>query len=267
MSADQTGKTVLVVEDERDVRESLRNGLQHEGFDVIEADSRCKALDMIRRTPVDLVTLDLCLGADDGLGLAREMRELRNVPIIIVTALGDPQDRVRGLENGADDYITKPFHFSEVVMRMTAVLRRYELEASASAGADIPQLLDFDHCVFDTRRRSVRKLDGRPVDLTETELRLLELFIRHPGRVLSRDEISLTLRGQVWSPLDRTIDGHVARLRRKIDPGLDEPMLIRSVRGVGYVFTGEVVPEDGPDGVPEDCPDDRAPGATPAQDR
>src|SRR6056297_3065228 len=126
--ADQTGKTVLVVEDERDVRASLRCGLQDQGFGVIEADSRNKALDMIRRHPVDLVTLDLCLGSDYGLDLARDLRELRNVPIIIVTALGDPQDRVRGLENGADDYITKPFHFSEIAMRINAVLRRYELE-------------------------------------------------------------------------------------------------------------------------------------------
>jgi len=251
--ADQTGKTVLVVEDERDVRASLRCGLQDQGFGVIEADSRNKALDMIRRHPVDLVTLDLCLGSDDGLDLARDLRELRNVPIIIVTALGDPQDRVRGLENGADDYITKPFHFSEIAMRINAVLRRYELEASASTGTETLQMLDFDHCVFDTRRRFVRKRDGRHIDLTETELRLLELFIRHPGRVLSRDEISLTLRGQAWSPLDRTIDGHVARLRRKIDPGHEEPLLIRSVRGVGYVFTGEVVPEEGADGQAHDA--------------
>ena len=261
MSENQTGTTVLVVEDERDVRACLRTGLQDRGFDVLEAESRDSALDMIRRNPVDLVTLDLCLGADDGLELARELREARNVPIIIVTALGAPQDRVRGLENGADDYITKPFHLSEVVMRMTKVLRRYELEASASAdsGPHLPHLLDFDHCVFDTRRRFVRKLDGRPIDLTDTELRLLELFVRHPGRVLSRDEISLALRGQTWSPLDRTIDGHVARLRRKIDPGHDEPLLIRSVRGVGYVFTGEVCPETDPD--------DPVPGAMPAQDR
>ncbi|WP_050774242.1 response regulator transcription factor [Roseobacter sp. AzwK-3b] len=261
MSENQTGTTVLVVEDERDVRACLRTGLQDRGFDVLEAESRDSALDMIRRNPVDLVTLDLCLGADDGLELARELREARNVPIIIVTALAAPQDRVRGLENGADDYITKPFHLSEVVMRMTKVLRRYELEASASAdsGPDLPHLLDFDHCVFDTRRRFVRKLDGRPIDLTDTELRLLELFVRHPGRVLSRDEISLALRGQAWSPLDRTIDGHVARLRRKIDPGHDEPLLIRSVRGVGYVFTGEVCPETDPD--------DPVPGAMPAQDR
>lgn len=260
MSQDQTGKTVLVVDDERDVRASLRSGLQDRGFDVLEADSRDGALDLIRRKPVDLVTLDLCLGSDDGLELARELRAARNVPIIIVTALGAPQDRVRGLENGADDYITKPFHLSEVVMRMNTVLRRYELEASASAdtGPGAPRMLDFDHCVFDTRRRSVRKRDGRHIDLTETELRLLELFVRHPGRVLSRDEISLSLRGQAWSPLDRTIDGHVARLRRKIDPGHDEPLLIRSVRGVGYVFTGEVGPETDPG--------DPAPGARPLQD-
>lgn len=258
MFADRTDKTLLVVDDDLDVRASMLDGLREQGFGVIEADSRDTALEVIRATPVDLVTLDLCLGADDGLDLAREIRALRNVPIIIVTALGDPADRVRGLENGADDYITKPFLLSEIVMRITNVLRRYELEAASAPGAEIPPVLDFDHCVFDTRRRLVRKRDGGHIDLTDTELRLLELFVRHPGRVFSRDEISLALRGQAWSPLDRTIDGHVARLRRKIDHGHDEQLLIRSVRGVGYVFTGDVVC----DGVG----DDPAHGAAPAQD-
>lgn len=258
MFADRTDKTLLVVDDDLDVRASMLDGLREQGFGVIEADSRDTALEVIRATPVDLVTLDLCLGADDGLDLAREIRALRNVPIIIVTALGDPADRVRGLENGADDYITKPFLLSEIVMRITNVLRRYELEAASAPGAEIPPVLDFDHCVFDTRRRLVRKRDGGQIDLTDTELRLLELFVRHPGRVFSRDEISLALRGQAWSPLDRTIDGHVARLRRKIDHGHDESLLIRSVRGVGYVFTGDVVCDGGAD--------DPALGAAPAQD-
>lgn len=258
MFADRTDKTLLVVDDDRDVRASMLDGLRDQGFGVIEAECRDRALQVIRASPVDLVTLDLRLGADNGLDLAREIRALRNVPIIIVTALDGPRDRVRGLENGADDYVTKPFLLSEIVMRINNVLRRYELEAASAPGAETPPVLDFDHCVFDTRRRLVRKRDGGHIDLTDTELRLLELFVRHPGRLFSRDEICFTLRGQAWSPLDRTIDGHVARLRRKIDHGHDEPLLIRSVRGVGYVFTGEVVRDGGAD--------DPALGAAPAQD-
>jgi DNA-binding response OmpR family regulator len=126
-------------------------------------------------------------------------------------------------------------------MRINQVLRRYELEENNHPG-DIPEKIDFDHCVFDTRKRAVHKIGGDDLDLTETELRLLEIFVRRPGRVLSRDDISLSLRGQEWSPLDRTIDGHVARLRRKIEPESDSPNLIKSVRGVGYVFTGDVKP-------------------------
>lgn len=234
-------KTVLVVDDESDLRQTLRKGLEAEGFEVIEAATRSEALRHINNHGVHIVTLDLGLGPDDDFSFARDLREQRNVPVILVTGRSDPQDRVRGLENGADDYITKPFHFREIVMRINQVLRRYELEENHQA-ADIPDKIDFDHCVFDTRKRFVHRANGDDLDLTETELRLLEIFVRHPGRVLSRDDISLSLRGQKWSPLDRTIDGHVARLRRKIEPEGDGPHLIKSVRGIGYVFTGDVKP-------------------------
>ncbi|WP_306152698.1 response regulator transcription factor [Roseovarius sp. MMSF_3281] len=229
------------MDDESDLRMTLRLGLEAEGYDVIEAADRGTAISNVKRHDVDLVTLDLGLGPDEGFSFARELRETRNVPVILVTGRADPQDRVRGLENGADDYITKPFHFREIVMRVEQVLRRYELEESQNS-AHFPKQIDFDHCVFDTRKRFVRKGNGDVLDLTETELRLLEIFVRHPGRVLSRDDISLKLRGQEWSPLDRTIDGHVARLRRKIEVDTDGPQLIKSVRGVGYVFTGDVKP-------------------------
>lgn len=234
-------KTVLVIDDEQDLRLTLRKGLEADGFKVIEAADRNDALQRIKTHCIDIVTLDLGFGPDDGFSFARDLREQRNVPVILVTGRSDPQDRVRGLENGADDYITKPFHFREIVMRINQVLRRYELEENQRPD-DIPEKIDFDHCVFDTRKRAVHKIGGDDLDLTETELRLLEIFVRRPGRVLSRDEISLSLRGQEWSPLDRTIDGHVARLRRKIEPESDSPNLIKSVRGVGYVFTGEVNP-------------------------
>jgi DNA-binding response OmpR family regulator len=234
-------KTVLVIDDECDLRKTLRLGLEAEGFDVVDAANQDEALCCLASHEIDIVTLDLGLGPDGGFGFARELREQRNIPVILVTGRTTPQDRVRGLENGADDYITKPFHFREIVMRLEQVLRRYELEANRG-GEDMPGLIDFDHCVFDTRRRHVRKINGDDVDLTETELQLLEIFVQNPGRVLSRDDISLRLRGHEWSPLDRTIDGHVARLRRKLEPNGEGPQLIKSVRGVGYVFTGDVRP-------------------------
>jgi len=232
-------RTVLVIDDERDLRMTMRLGLEAEGFTVIEASTQQDALNVIDENEISIVTLDLGFGPDDGFSFARELRERRNIPVIVVTGRSDPQDRVRGLENGADDYITKPFHFREIVMRIEHVLHRYELETDRN-GTQMPSQIDFDHCIFDTRRRQVRKTDGDDLELTETELRLLEIFVSNPGRVLSRDDISLGLRGHEWSPLDRTIDGHVARLRRKLEPNTETPQLIKSVRGVGYVFTGEI---------------------------
>ena len=232
-------RTVLVIDDERDLRMTMRLGLEAEGFTVIEASTQQDALNVIDENEISIVTLDLGFGPDDGFSFARELRERRNIPVIVVTGRSDPQDRVRGLENGADDYITKPFHFREIVMRIEHVLHRYELETDRN-GTQMPSQIDFDHCIFDTRRRQVRKTDGDDLELTDTELRLLEIFVSNPGRVLSRDDISLSLRGHEWSPLDRTIDGHVARLRRKLEPNTETPQLIKSVRGVGYVFTGEI---------------------------
>lgn len=228
--------SVLVVDDEPEVRETLRTGLESEGWQVSEAWDRSSLFDAIASNNIDIVTLDLKLGGTDGLELARELRNQRNIPVVMISGRSEPYDRVRGLENGADDYIVKPFLIREVVLRLKMTLERYDGHVGA------PTKVLFDHSELDLKRKVARHLDGTPLDLTATELQLLELFVRHPGRVLSRDEISNALHGRDWSPYDRTIDGHVARLRRKIEPAGDEPMLIRSVRGVGYVFSGEVKP-------------------------
>ncbi len=230
-------KTILVVEDDRDIRKLLASGLAQEGFSVREAESRKAAIAQLRQARVDLITLDIGLGKDDGLELAREIRGIANVPILIVTGRADPIDRVRGLEHGADDYVTKPFHIREIVLRAQTLLRRYDDSGETQRVA--ADSYSFDDAILDLRRRELRKADdGRVIGLTETEIKLLELFLRHPARVLSRDEINTFLRGRDWSPLDRSLDGHVARLRRKIEPLADEPRLIKSVRGVGYVFCG-----------------------------
>ena len=205
-----------------------------EGYRVLEAGDRMKMLDVVQTESVDLVTLDLMLGREDGLEIARTLRATRNIPILMITGKSSPLDRVAGLESGADDYIVKPFHIREVILRIQKALDTYghEIESQNS--------LLFDHTAFDPKRRVVKHLDGSSVELTGIELGLLELFIRHPGRILSRDEISRTLFGRDWEPLDRTIDGHVSRLRQKIELPDEGPSLIRSVRGVGYVFAGDV---------------------------
>ena len=230
---------ILVVDDEAAVCAILREAFEAEGFAVAEARNKAALFRTLEAESVDLITLDLALGHDDGLELARQIRALRNIPIVMITGRGAPFDRVVGLEHGADDYISKPFHIREVVLRIHSVLRRYHLEEIIPKPS-AEQQHAFVVGVLDPAKREVRKVDGTLLDLTESEFLLLETFLRNPARVLSRDEILQMLRGRDWSPLDRTIDGHVARLRRKIEPPGEAPTLIKSVRGVGYVFTGEV---------------------------
>lgn len=210
---------------------------------VLEASSREGALKAFGEMQVDLVTLDLKLGHADGLQLAREMRAVRNVPLVMITGKDSQFDRIVGLEHGADDYIVKPFNLRETMLRIQNVLKRYQapLVASEDAGqSSAPRILAFDHCVLDLVKRDLRKTDGALIDLTDAEFRLLALFVQNPARVFSRDEIARIVQGHDWSPLDRTLDGHVARLRRKLEGPTDEPRIIKSVRGVGYVFASDV---------------------------
>lgn len=236
---------VLVVDDEPGVRKVLRRGLEADGYAVYEAANMAGLMRRLEAEPrIDLVTLDLGLAGEDGLQLAREVRALRNVPIVMITARDLPVDRVIGLEHGADDYIIKPFHIREVLLRIGSVLRRYELEensiATSVSAAEDSARYTFETATVDIGKRSCQRHDGTPVALTDAELALLVLLLQHPARVLSRDDIMDLLKGQSWSPLDRSIDGHIARLRKKIEPAVENPRLIKSVRGVGYVFTGTV---------------------------
>ncbi len=232
---------IAVVDDEPEVRRVLRQGLEAEGFAVLEAGDKAACLRCLETYPVKLITLDLKLDHQEGLALAREIRASRNVPIIMITGCDTPLDRVAGLEQGADDYITKPFHIKEVVIRVRRVLSIYGVLDVAPPLASAPSCYAFDGLLFDPRKQELRSANGDFIELTETEVRLLELFLKHPGRVFSRDEVTQMLRGHEWSPLDRIIDGHVSRLRRKIDTSRkEEPSFIKSIRGVGYAFTGEV---------------------------
>jgi two-component system, OmpR family, response regulator len=234
---------ILVVDDEPGVRLLLRQGFEAQGFAVSEASDKASTLARLQTDPITLITLDLRLGGQNALEFAREIRKLRNVPIVMITGCDTPHDRLNGLEHGADDYITKPFHIREVVIRVKRTLSIYgALDARPVSTAHTP-IYAFNNLRFDPHKQELRSSSGAIIELTETELRLLDLFLQHPGRVISRDEITHSLRGHDWSPLDRMIDGHVSRLRRKVESqGGGEPRLIRSVRGVGYVFAGDVKP-------------------------
>ena len=221
-------RTVLVVEDDPRVRSILRRALEAEGFSVLEAATEHEALDLFSTAQVDLVTLDLKLGHADGLQLAREMRAISNVPLIMITGMHSEIARIVGLEHGADDYIIKPFNMRETMLRIRNVLRRYEaplVQPERSASALARRVCAFEGFVLDPVKRELRSSDGDLIDLTDVEFRLLTLFVENPARVLSRDELARIVLGRAWSPLDRTLDGHVARLRRKLEGPTNEPSL------------------------------------------
>jgi DNA-binding response OmpR family regulator len=236
------GAQILVVDDDPEVRLLLRRCLEREAYVISEAANGDELFERLDRGGIDLITLDLALGGEDGLDLARRIRTKRNVPIIMISGKGDMIDRVVGLELGADDYIAKPFHLREVLARVRAVLRRYAVAeadnaAPASAEGAQDECCHFDGWTLDKARRNVRRRDGSLCELTTAEFNLLEIFAQRPGRVLSRDNIMDLLKGIDWSPLDRTVDNLVARLRKKVEADPNSPRLIKTVRGVGYVFT------------------------------
>jgi two-component system OmpR family response regulator len=234
---------VLVVDDEAEVRALLRAGLEPEGFVVSEAADGASLMARLDTEPVDLVTLDIRLSGEDGFTLAREVRAKHNVPIVMISGKDDAIDRIVGLELGADDYIAKPFHMREVLARIRAVLRRYgapaEKAESTSGSPAHGARYTFDGWTLDPGRRELKTPESGLCELTTAEFNLLAVLVERPGRVLSRDELMDLLKGHDWTPLDRSIDGLVARLRKKIERG-ECPQLVKTVRGVGYVFAGEV---------------------------
>jgi two-component system, OmpR family, response regulator len=228
---------ILVVDDDPKVRTLLRRCLEGEGFVVSDAKDGAELHTCLQRQQISLITLDLNLGKENGLDLARDIRKQRNIPIIMLTGKGDAIDRVVGLEVGADDYLAKPFELRELLARIRAVLRRVTpTEPAAATG----QRYAFEGWVLDISRRSLKRDSGDDQDLTTSEFNLLEAFVKRPHRVLSRDDIMDLLKGHDWSPLDRSIDNLVARLRKKVERDPDRPALIKTVRGAGYTFTADV---------------------------
>lgn len=221
---------ILVVDDDAQIRRMLRRSLEEEGYRVTESTDGSDVEAAIR-SGVHLVTLDLNLGRADGLSVARQLRQMSNVPIIMITGKGDMIDRIVGLEIGADDYIAKPFHLREVLARIRSVLRR-----SSNAPAQATTVVRFDGFVLDPARRALTGPDG-DIALTSGEFDLLAVFVGNAHVVLNRDRIMDLLKGHDWSPNDRSIDNQVARLRKLIEPDTRNPQLIKTVRGAGYCFT------------------------------
>ncbi|MFK7938783.1 MAG: response regulator [Roseovarius sp.] len=241
-------QTILVVEDDPKIRTLLHKVLEGEGYVVLEAQNAQSALRAIGTSPISLITLDLHLGADDGLELAKDIRRSSDVPIVMVTGKDDVIDRIVGLEIGADDYITKPFHIREVLARVKSVLRRSEHATQTHSDKPASEVsahhdsssYQFDELTAVPDRFELIDRDGAACDLTSGDFKLLTIFLERPKRVLSRDQLMDLTGGLEWSPLDRTIDNQVARLRKKIERDPSEPKIIKTVRGVGYSLACEV---------------------------
>ncbi|MDP6708939.1 MAG: response regulator [Alphaproteobacteria bacterium] len=242
-----TGSTrILVVDDDPRVRRLLDRYLTREGFEVVEAADGSEMRRALDEDRISLVLLDLVLPGEDGLTLARDLRQHSDLPIIILSGKGKMLDRVIGLEVGADDYIVKPFHLREVLARIRSVLRRrredqpvVEAEPTALAGDD-GQIFDFAGWRLDAAKRELAAADRGTVALTTGEFNLLLTLVKSAGRVLNRDQLMDQVAGRAWSPYDRTMDCQVRRLRAKIERNPSKPELIKTVRGVGYVFTPKV---------------------------
>jgi DNA-binding response OmpR family regulator len=223
---------ILVVEDDPAIRQGIVDALRFEGYQTFEAPDAPEGLDMAVGTACDLVLLDLVLPHGDGLDILREVRAVRpTLPVIILTARGEESDRVRGLKLGADDYVVKPFSVKELLARVQAVLRR-----SPERPIDV-QTLTIPDGVADFQRCEVRFRDGARCELSEREIELLRYLAANPGRTISRQE----LMQRVWrvdpTGLEtRTIDMHVARLREKLRDNAEEPRVLVTVRGKGYML-------------------------------
>lgn len=226
---------VLVVDDDPALRALLADYLGASGFEVDEAGDGVQMRERLASAMPDVLVLDLMLPGEDGLSLARELRRTSDLPILMLSARGEEIDRVVGLEVGADDYLAKPFGPRELLARLRALLRRAPAAARVDASAAAPPQLAFGpYTVDDAARRVLR--DGAEVPLTGAEYNLLLSFLKHPNRVLSRDDLIGWLKGYERDAFDRSIDVRVTRLRRKIEPDPAHPVYVRTVRGEGYLF-------------------------------
>ena len=229
--------SVLIVEDDPGVREMVAAYLGGQGYEVHQARSGDDMRDAIERNLPDVVLLDLGLPGEDGLTLARYLRERYDVGIIMVTAADGVADRVVGLEVGADDYVTKPFDLRELLARLKSVMRRLHARALPHGAPDpAPQRVPIGRCVLDVGARCLLDAEGREVPITSMEFDLLKVFCEHPNRVLTRDQILTLTSKRDREPFDRSIDIRIARLRRKVEVKPDDPQALRTVRGAGYMF-------------------------------
>jgi two-component system phosphate regulon response regulator OmpR len=234
------------VEDDPAVRELLDDYLSDQGFEVQTAERADSAREHLENATPAVVLLDIGLPGEDGLSLARYIRERFDIGIIMISGAGDTIDRIVGLEVGADDYIAKPFDPRELKARLKSVLRRYQHSPIPPPATAVPEnavptgnedrRLQVGNCILDLDSHQLFDREGAEIQLTRMEFDLLEVLVQRPRRPLSRDQLLNLTQNRDWDPYDRSIDIRIARLRRKIEADPENPQCIRTMRGLGYMF-------------------------------
>lgn len=230
---------ILVCDDETDLREMLEEYLSKRGYGVHLAGNADDMRQVLEKVSPDLIILDINMPGEDGLSALRTLRTENDVPVVMLTAAGETVDKIVGLEMGADDYLGKPVDLRELEARIKAVLRRRGAPVSQPVNGVAGQKVAFGDHTLDLEAAKMTDGDGEDVPLTAMEFRLLKLFAENRGRVLNRDQILEQAHDRSWDPFDRSIDIRISRLRRKIEKNPQKPSMIRTVRGIGYVFDPE----------------------------
>jgi len=231
---------ILIVDDQQEICDLVQEYLAGEGYRVSTAQDGAGMRKAMARSRVDLVILDLMLPGEDGLTLARWLRQESTVGIIILTGRGEIVDRIIGLEMGADDYLPKPFHLRELLARVKSVLRRASFSSTENQAALARSRARFAGWNLDLSSRELFSPSGKEVRLTTGEFDLLAAFVNNANQVLTRDRLLDLARNREAGPFDRTIDVQVGRLRRKLEDDPQRPTMIKTVRGTGYIFTPPV---------------------------
>ncbi len=230
---------ILIVDDDREIRSLLGDYLQKNGFRVTAVADGHDMQSVLEAETVSLIVLDLMLPGEDGLVLCRNIRAKSEIPVLMLTAKGDDMDRIIGLEMGADDYLAKPFNPRELLARIKSILRRSKSLPEALKPEDA-NVVRFSGWHLDTLSRQLTSPSGIAVPLSGAEYRLLRVFVDHANRVLSRDQLMDLCSGREMFPFDRSIDVQVSRLRQRLGDDAKEPLLIKTIRGEGYMLAAKV---------------------------
>jgi DNA-binding response OmpR family regulator len=232
------GKHIVVIDDDPEMRDAVGEYLELRRFRVSLAANGDEMHAILSDSPVDLILLDVGLPGTDGIELARQVKSKYHCGVIMVTGHGDTEDRVLGLETGADDYVVKPFNFRELLARMHSVLRRLQ-PLVADVKAEHSHLVRFGEWIFDTSNQALKSVDGKSPDLSTGELDILSVLAGNADAAVSRHDLLEKTSHRDWDPLDRSIDVRISRLRKKLELDPTKPRLIRTARSTGYILITE----------------------------